>query len=248
MSLKFDFSAKRVVVTGGAQGLGLAIARDFLTAGADVAIWDCSEAAIAAGRKELAAFGARVTWQRVDVGDQAGVDAAAAALPFRLDILVNNAGITRDKSFAKLSVEDFEAVVRTNLTGAFLVTKALLGRFDAQNSNKRIVNMASFVALYGNFGQTNYAAAKAGLIAMTKSLSRELGRKGFTVNALAPGFISTPMTAAMPADVLSSMGARVPVGRLGKEGDVAQACLFLAADESSYINGAVLSVDGGLVI
>ena len=220
----------------------------FFRAGANVSIWDYSERGLEHAKAELQGFGKRAHFERVDIGDHASCAAAAKSLPFRLHVLVNNAGITRDKTMAKLAVEDFEAVIRTNLTGSFLVTKALLEQFEPTSDAKRIINMASVVALYGNFGQTNYAAAKAGVVGMTRTLARELGRKGFTVNAIAPGFINTSMTAAMPQELLTSLAGRVPVGRLGQDREVANACLFLASDEASYINGTVLSVDGGLVI
>ena len=164
-----------------------------------------------------------------------------------VDVLVNNAGITRDKSFFKMSEEDFQAVIDTNLSGVFNVTKALTEKFRKDSLQKRVINIASVVALYGNFGQTNYVAAKAGVIGMTKTWARELGAKGFTVNAIAPGFTLTSMVKAMPSEVLKTMEAKVPVKRLGSTEDIANACLFLASQEASYVNGAVLSVDGGLV-
>ncbi|MGZ3723782.1 MAG: SDR family oxidoreductase, partial [Bdellovibrionales bacterium] len=164
-----------------------------------------------------------------------------------LHVLVNNAGITRDKSLAKMTDDDFDKVINTNLTGVYNVTKALLNKFDAAQP-KRIINLASIVALYGNFGQTNYVAAKAGVIGMTKTWARELGKKGFTSNAIAPGFILTKMVAAMPKDVLDGIAAKVPANRLGETRDIANACMFLASEEASYINGAVISVDGGLVL
>ena len=247
MSLTFDFKNKTVVVTGGARGIGLEITRQFLEAGATVCVWEFSMESIASARRELSLHGQRVQFVQVDVSKSESVAAAAQALPFELDILVNNAGITRDKSFAKMTDEDFDAVIATNLKGVFSVTKALLSKFAATSPNKRIISLASVVALYGNFGQTNYVAAKAGVIGMTKTWARELARKGFTANAIAPGFVLTPMVEAMPADVLKSMSDKVPVGRMGRPGDIASACLFLASEQAAYINGTTLSVDGGLV-
>ncbi|WP_341826224.1 SDR family oxidoreductase, partial [Klebsiella pneumoniae] len=165
-----------------------------------------------------------------------------------VDILVNNAGITRDKSFAKMTGEEWDAVIGTNLTGLFNVTKSLSEKFNAASSQKRIINISSVVGLYGNFGQTNYAAAKAGVIGMTKTWGKELARKGYTVNAIAPGFIRTAMTNAMPKEVLEQMAAKVPATRLGETEDIANAVLFLASEQASYINGTVISVDGGLVL
>ncbi len=246
-NLKFDFANKKVIVTGGARGIGFQITRQFLEAGATVAVWEFSAESIETARAELSAFSNRLTFQQVDVSKFASVEAAATALPFAVDILINNAGITRDKSFAKMSVEDFEAVIDTNLGGVFNCTKALLPKF-ADSPNKRIISISSVVALYGNFGQTNYVAAKAGVIGMTKTWSRELARKGFTANAVAPGFTMTPMVEAMPAEARKAVEDKVPAGRFGKPSDIANACMFLASDEASYISGTVISVDGGLVV
>jgi 3-oxoacyl-[acyl-carrier protein] reductase len=253
MAIVFDFSHKCVVVTGGANGIGLEIARQFLSAGARVEIWDfvdtqsAGKTGHASAQTELASFGNRVTFQHVDVSKTQSCELEAANLPFQVDILVNNAGITRDKSLAKMSSEDFDAVVATNLNGVFYVTKSLLPKFSADSSPKRIVNIASVVALYGNFGQTNYVAAKAGVIGMTKTWARELAKKGFTTNAIAPGFVLTSMVEDMPAAAREKLAERIPVGRLAHPREIANTCLFLACETSGYINGAVVSVDGGLV-
>lgn len=247
-NIQFSFKNKAAVVTGGAQGIGFQIAFSFLQAGGNVAIWDYSEQALAAAKKELTSFGNQVSFTQVDITQKDSCDKAVQALPWACDVLVNNAGITRDKSFGKMTFEDWNAVINTNLTGLFNVTKTLSEKFNANSAHKRIINISSVVGLYGNFGQTNYAAAKAGVIGMTKTLGKELGRKGFTVNAIAPGFIATAMTQAMPKEVLESMAAKVPVARLGSTSDISNAVLFLASEQASYINGAVLSVDGGLVI
>jgi len=246
-NLNFDFSAKNVVVTGGARGIGLQIVRQFLESGAMVSIWEFSAESLEVAKAELSSFGAKVHFQQVDVSKFASVEAAASALPFAVDILVNNAGITRDKSLAKMTVEDFESVIDTNLNGVFYCTKALLPKF-ADSPNKRIISISSVVALYGNFGQTNYVAAKAGVIGMTKTWARELSRKGFTANAVAPGFTMTPMVEAMPADARKAVEDKIPAGRWGRPSDIANACLFLASDEASYISGTVISVDGALVV
>lgn len=242
-----SFEGRSVVVTGGAQGIGFSITKSFLEAGAFVHVWDYSAEALAVAEKELGAFSKKLMFTRVDVTNRTSCAEAAATLTTPLHVLVNNAGITRDKSFKKMSDDDFDAVIQTNLTGLYNVTKSLFEKFDAQKP-KRIVNMASVVALYGNFGQTNYVAAKAGVIGLTKTWAREFARAGFTVNAIAPGFIETKMTSAMPADVLAQMAAKVPVGRLGQPSDIAAACLFLSSDAASYINGTTLSVDGGMVL
>lgn len=242
----FDFSDRHVLVTGAAQGIGFEIAKCFLTAKATVTIADYAEEALTAASKELSRVGTLFT-ERLDVTDRGSCQALAKNLKSPLHVLINNAGITRDKSFSKMSDDDFDRVIQTNLTGLFNVTKAVFERFDTTKP-KRIINMASVVALYGNFGQTNYAAAKAGVVGMTKTWAREFGKKGFTVNAVAPGFIRTKMTEAMPKEVLDGIAAKVPVQRLGETADIANACMYLASDEASYINGTVISVDGGLVL
>lgn len=247
-NISYDFHNRCAVVTGGAQGIGLEITKKFLISGAQVSIWDYSQEALDTAQKELAQFAAQTQFVRVDVTDRASCSAAVSQLKSPMHILVNNAGITRDKSFKKMDDASFDAVIQTNLTGVYNVTKALSEKFDETSGACRIINMASVVALYGNFGQTNYAAAKAGVVGMTKTWAKELARKGYTVNAVAPGFIITAMTSAMPKEVLDGMAQKVPVGRLGSTEDIANACLFLASDAASYINGTVLSVDGGIVL
>lgn len=244
--LQFSFSNRNVLVTGGAQGIGFEIAKRFLQAGAKVTIADYSKEALAMAQGELKTF-SDARFVRLDVTDRSSCQALADGMSEPLNVLVNNAGITRDKSFAKMNDQDFDQVIQTNLTGVYNITKALLNKFDT-NGPKRIINMASVVALYGNFGQTNYAATKAGVVGMTKTWAKELARKGFTSNAIAPGFIRTKMTEAMPKEVLDGIAAKVPVGRMGETAEIANACLFLASDEAAYINGTVLSVDGGLVL
>lgn len=248
MNIQYDFSNRNVVVTGGARGIGFEMAKLFLSAGANVAIWDYSQDGLETARRELSAFAARVHFAQVDVSKSASVDAAANTLPWAVDTLINNAGITRDKSFSKMTGEEWQAVIDTNLTGVFNVTKALLTRFKSDATPKRIVNISSVVALHGNFGQTNYVAAKAGVIGMTKTWARELARKGFTVNAIAPGFTLTPMVEAMPADARAQIEQKIPAGRFGQPRDIANAAAFLASEEAGYINGTVVSVDGALVV
>lgn len=248
MNIQYQFKGKTALVTGGAQGIGFEIAKTFLAAGAKVAIWDYSEAALAAAKAELSAFSENLITAKVDVSKASSCQEAANALPFALDILINNAGITRDKSFKKMSSEEWDAVIATNLSGLFHVTKSLFEKFNPQSQNKRVINISSIVGLFGNFGQTNYAAAKAGVIGMTKTWAREFARSGFTVNAVAPGFISTKMTESMPPEVLAQMAAKVPMQKLGKTQDIANACLFLASDEAAYISGTVMSVDGALTL
>jgi 3-oxoacyl-[acyl-carrier protein] reductase len=244
-NIKFDFSQNRAVITGGAQGIGLRITEMFLSSGATAEVWDFSETALKKAESQLEKYASRVQFTQVDVRSSESCQRAAERAKGPINFLVNNAGITRDKSFSKMTDEDFEDVIQTNLSGLFHVTKACLDKFG---DPKRIINMSSIVAAYGNFGQTNYVAAKAGVIGMTKTWARELGRKGFTVNAIAPGFTRTSMVDAMPEAVIKEIAGKVPVQRLGEVDDIANACLFLASKEAGYINGTTLSVDGGLVL
>jgi 3-oxoacyl-[acyl-carrier protein] reductase len=239
----FRLDGKIAIVTGGARGIGAETARMFREAGATVVTWDVAEGADA----------------RVDVTDVMAAAKAAAAVAKehgRIDILVNNAGILRDAQLVKskgdeitgiMSEADFDAVISVNLRGVFACTQAVAPMMIRQHSG-RILNASSVVGLYGNFGQTNYVATKAAVIGMTKVWARELGPKGITVNAVAPGFIGTEMVRQMPEKILATMVERTPIRRLGEPKDVAYAYLFLASDEASFINGAVLSVDGGVVV
>lgn len=246
--IQFNFSQKTAVVTGGAQGIGFEITRQFLASGSTVVIWDYSQNALDVAQKELSQYEGKLFVKQVDVTNRDSVTSAVSSLPGPIDILVNNAGITRDKSFAKMQSEDWDAVIATNLTGLFNVTKGLFEKFNATSTNKRIINISSVVGLYGNFGQSNYAATKSGVIGLTKTWAKEFSRKGWTVNAIAPGFIATAMTKSMPKEVLDSMVAKVPAARMGEPSDIASACLFLASEQASYITGTVLSVDGGVVL
>jgi 3-oxoacyl-[acyl-carrier protein] reductase len=247
--MQSNFQGRHAVVTGGASGIGLELTQELLKAGAHVSLWDYDSQALEHLQSELRGFHERLSLQMCDVGDFASCLEAAKRINRPVHMLFNNAGITRDKSFAKMSVEDFQKVIQVNLCGVFHVTKALFEHFAVSDSAPvSIVNISSVVAFHGNFGQCNYVAAKAGVIGFTKTLARELGRKNFRVNAVAPGFTATPMTADMPAAALDSIQDRIPVGRLAKPADIVRACLFLAAPEQTYVNGAVLSVDGGLVV
>jgi len=248
MNIQYQFKGKAALVTGGAAGIGFEITRAFLLAGSKVAVWDYSDIALEAARQELSSFGNHVVFTKVDVSKPASCTEAAAALPFPIDVLINNAGITRDKSFKKMSTEEWDSVIATNLSGLFHVTKSVFEKFNSASTAKRIINISSIVGLFGNFGQTNYAATKAGVIGMTKTWAREFARSGFTVNAVAPGFISTKMTESMPPEVLAQMAAKVPMQKLGQTRDIANACLFLASEEAGYISGTVLSVDGALTL
>lgn len=242
--------SKVAIITGGAAGIGEATAVKFAAEGAQVVIWDLNEARGNALAEKLAKEGRKAVFDKVNTASYADIEAAAERV-FKqfgaIDILINNAGITRDSTLKKMTPEQWQQVIDVNLSGVFYCTK-IISEYMLQKGYGRILNASSVVALYGNFGQTNYVASKSGLIGMTKTWARELGRKGITVNAVAPGFIATEMVAAMPQNVIEAMEAKVPVGRLGKPEEIASAYLFLASDEASYINGTVLSVDGGMTV
>ncbi len=248
------------VITGGANSLGKATARLFAQAGASIAVWDMVADAGQALADEPSAAGGQALFCKVNVTAQADVAAAGAATVARfgrVDILINNAGITRDAQLVRvrdgqviggMAEAEFDAVVSVNLKGVFNCTQAIVPHM-VTGGYGRIVSASSVVGLYGNFGQTNYVATKAGVIGMTRVWARELGKRGITANAIAPGFIATEMTAFMPEHVLAGMVAHTPLGRLGTPEDVAHAAyLFLASAEAGFINGAVLTVDGGLVV
>ena len=238
------------IITGGADGIGKATAELFAAEGAKVAIWDLNTEKGEGLVAKIKAAGGDATFIRVNTADAAIVEKAAAeviAKYGKIDILLNNAGITRDASMKKMTNDQWQQVIDVNLSGVFYCTRAV-SPYMVEKNYGRIISTSSVVALYGNFGQTNYVATKAGVIGMTKTWAREFGRKGITVNAIAPGFIATEMVAAMPEQVLATMREKVPVGRLGEPVEIARAFLFLASDEAAYINGAVLSVDGGITI
>ena len=241
---------KVAVITGGADGLGRAAALKFSAEGAIVIIWDMNEEKGALTVSEIEKTGSKASFEKVNTASYAEVEAATknATDKFgRIDILINNAGITRDASIKKMTPDMWQQVIDVNLTGVFNCAKCI-SAVMVEKGYGRIINTSSVVALYGNFGQTNYVATKAGVIGLTKTLARELGRKGITVNAVAPGFIATEMVKKMPENVLKAMEEKVPVGRLGAPEEIASAYLFLASEEAAYINGATLSVDGGITI
>jgi 3-oxoacyl-[acyl-carrier protein] reductase len=239
---------KVVIVTGGASGIGLATARRFALEGCKVASWDVKDGEAQAGGG---------IFQKVDVSSAASVESAVEEVAARLGavyVLVNNAGILRDGQLVKykdgtlagvMSDEQFDAVIGVNLKGVFTCTRAVVPRMI--QGGGVILNASSVVGLYGNFGQTNYVAAKAGVIGMTRVWARELGRYQIRVNAVAPGFIATDMVKQIPEKILQAMVGRTPLGRMGQPEDIANAYAWLASDQASFITGTVLSVDGGVV-
>lgn len=240
---------KVALITGGLNGLGREAALVFAREGARVAVCDLS----ANGGELLAAIeaqGGDAFYSATDVSQLDQVESMVSAVLQRfgaIDVLVNNAGITRDATLLKMTPEQWQQVISVNLTGVFYCTKVVAPHMVERGKGK-IINTSSIVGISGNFGQTNYAATKAGLIGMTKTWARELGPKGITVNAVAPGFIETEMVKKMPEKVLQQMRDKNPLRRMGQPRDVANAYLFLASDEADFINGAVLSVDGGLTL
>lgn len=241
---------KVVIITGAGRGIGRETAFLLASEGAQVAVCDRDPSGVEAVSREIAQKGGEASAHAVDVTQRASIEDMVRQVVERfgrIDVLINNAGITMDATLAKMSEEQFDRVIDVNLKGVFNCTQAVLPQMLSQGQGK-IINASSVVGVYGNFGQTNYAATKAGVIGMTKSWAKELARKGITANAVAPGFILTDMTAAMPENVLDMMKAKTPVGRLGTPADIAKAYLFLASDDADFITGQVLGVDGGLVI
>ncbi|MGM0846803.1 MAG: 3-oxoacyl-ACP reductase FabG [Bacillota bacterium] len=241
---------KTAVITGSANGIGLAAAKKFASEGCRVVMVDFDEGKGAAEAQALRDAGNNAAFFQVDIANRESVNSLAEKVTEEygsIDILVNNAGITRDGLMSKLTEEDFQKVLDVNLTGVFHCTQAFLPALVRSGKGK-IINTASASGLFGNVGQTNYAASKAAVIGMTKTWAKEFGSKGINVNAVAPGVIETDMTAKIPDKVKAQMNALIPLGRFGKAEDAANAYLFLASDESDYVNGIVLQVDGGIMM
>jgi 3-oxoacyl-[acyl-carrier protein] reductase len=240
---------KTAVITGAGQGIGKTTAMLFAREGASVVVADVNEAQAQATAAEIIAAGGKAVAVTVNVASLQECERAAktAVDTFgAIHILINNAGITRDATLAKMTEEQFDLVISVNLKGVFNMTKSVTP-YMVEKGYGKIVNTSSVVGLYGNFGQTNYVAAKSGVIGMTKVWAREFGRKGITVNAVAPGFIATDMISTVPEKVITGIKERTPLQRLGEPIDIANAYLFLSTDESAFVSGIVLSVDGGMV-
>jgi len=244
-----ELKGRVAVVTDAARGIGREIAERLAGAGASLAVVDVADDSITQAARELTRPGVTVRGYRCDVSSFEDVSAVGVQIinDFeRADVLINNAGITRDRLFLRMSSEDWNAVVSVNLTGAFNFSKAFAPIMLKQRSGC-IVNIASVVGQVGNAGQANYAASKAGMIGLTKSLAREFAPRGVRVNAVAPGFIRTAMTDALPEETQTQMKQAIPLGRLGEAGDVADVVMFLVSDMSAYVTGQVINCDGGLV-
>jgi 3-oxoacyl-[acyl-carrier protein] reductase len=238
-------SNKRVFITGAASGIGLASAERFFAEGAELILIDIPELA----QTTLStSFTSRMTYIQGDVTQAQTLEKIQKEMDKGIDVIINNAGITRDSTIVKMTDEQWDQVIAVNLTAIFKLSRMTAIKMKAQGRGGVILNAASVVAHFGNFGQANYTATKAGVIAMTKTLAKELGKDQIRVNAVAPGFISTPMVAKMPEKVLAMMEEKSVLRRLGKPEDIAAAYAFLASDEASYITGTTLNVDGGVVI
>jgi 3-oxoacyl-[acyl-carrier protein] reductase len=244
----FNLTGKVALVTGASQGIGRATALALLGAGARVALCARNAEKLGAIEAEVTAVGAEALAVPMDVADAEQVKAGFKRVVERfgrLDILVNNAAVTRDGLAVRMKLDDWDAVLRTNLTGAHLCAQQALAVMMRQRSG-RIINVASVVAETGNAGQSNYVAAKAGLIGLTRALAVEVASRNITVNAVAPGFIVSPMTDPLSDTVKQALLERIPLGRMGTDAEIAAAIVFLASDEAAYITGAVLDVNGGL--
>jgi 3-oxoacyl-[acyl-carrier protein] reductase len=243
-----NLQGRVALVTGASQGIGRAVALELARAGATVALAARNEAKLAEAVAEIEAAGGRAAAFALDVSSEESIKAGAKAVLERfgeVEILVNNAGITRDRLMMTMKRADWDDVLGTNLTGAFLVTQAVL-RPMLKNRWGRIINISSVVGRAGQAGQVNYASSKAGLIGLTRSLAREVASRGITVNAVAPGYIETPMTAALDEKQRTAMMASIPLGRAGTDAEIAQCVAFLASDGAAYITGHVLDVNGGM--
>lgn len=245
------FEGKSVVITGGSRGIGESTAAAFIEEGAEVFVLSRSESVNAeALRRTAAETGGSYTWIRTDVSSEEELEGAIDSVlesAGRIDVLVNNAGITRDGLLMRMKREDWDQVLAVNLTPVFTACRRVV-RPMLKAKTGTIINVSSVVGIVGNGGQTNYSASKAGIIGFTKSLAREVASREIRVNAVAPGYIDTEMTANLPEQARTALSEQIPMGRTGKASEIAQAILFLASDQASYITGQVLVVDGGMVM
>jgi 3-oxoacyl-[acyl-carrier protein] reductase len=240
------------IVTGGARGIGKKICQTFLEEGASIYIFDVDQEE---GKRTMSEFRSaykdgRVNFFRVDITDEKSVEQAVKKVieaESKIDILVNNAGITRDNLILRMSLEDWKKVIDINLTGAFICSKHTV-RYMIKNRRGKIINISSIVGVHGNAGQSNYSSSKAGIIGLTKTLARELAGRNILVNAIAPGYIETEMTDKLSERIKEKLMEQIPTGRLGSVDDVAKTALFLASDDSNYITGTVINLDGGMGI
>ena len=250
MNTSTRLTHKVSIITGAAQGIGLATALKFAQEGATVIVCDVKPSAVDAAVAQCRATGASAEGFVVDVTQRPMVDGMVKTVleKFgRIDVLVNNAGITQDARLQKMTLEQFDKVIDVNLRGVFHCAQAVTDAMVAQGSGV-ILNASSVVGIYGNYGQTNYAATKFGVIGFTKTWARELGPKGIRVNAVAPGFIATPILGSIPEKMMDEMVQRIPLKRMGQPEDIANVYAFLASDEAAYVNGAVIEVSGGLTV
>lgn len=246
----YNLNNKVAIITGGGNGIGKATAYKLAACGAKIVIFDIDMDSANAVAEDLKTKGTPTLTFKVNTADETEVLSAVNATVENfggIHILINNAGITRDASMKKMTSQKWQQVIDVNLTGVYNCAKAVFPHMAEQNWG-RIINASSVVAHYGNFGQSNYVATKAGVIGMTKVWAREFGRKGITVNAIAPGFINTEMMQTVPKDYLDSLLAKTPLSRLGEVEDIANAYAFLASEEAAYITGTTLNVDGGLIV
>ncbi|WP_224490822.1 3-oxoacyl-ACP reductase FabG [Robertkochia flava] len=243
-----QFKDKVIIVTGGANGIGKTTSELFLARGGSVICWDINEEQGNAFIRENE--GSSLEFMKVNVADRSSVEQAVNTIIGKygkIDVLINNAGITRDSTLKKMTQEQWQQVIDVNLTGVFNCAQCV-GIHMMEAGSGVILNAASIVGLYGNFGQTNYVATKSGVIGMSKVWAREMGRKGVRVNAVAPGFIATEMVTTIPEKVIQDLEDKTPLGKLGQPEDIAMAYAFLASDDAKFITGTTLSVDGGLVL
>ncbi|UII34669.1 3-oxoacyl-ACP reductase FabG [Fulvivirga ulvae] len=244
------FKDKVIVITGGASGIGKSAVSRFLRDGATVVIWDVNEEQGKTTLSEVRSNGSIADFMKVNTTNPEEVEQATLATIQKfgqIDVLINNAGITRDATIKKITYNEWQQVIDVNLTGVFNCTRSVIPQMIDKGYG-RIINTSSVVGLYGNFGQVNYAATKSGVIGMTKTLAKELGKHNITVNAVAPGFIATEMVKTIPEKVINLMIDKTPLKRLGTPEDVANTYAFLASDEAAFISGAVISVDGAVTI